>query len=171
MAFIHPVPTVKRVVFLATPHRGSYVAGSWIAHQAARLIQMPVNLTRFSTEVVTRNRAKLDARFSGLGSSVMGMTPGSPIIETLSSIPIDPGVKVHSIVAVDDPEDPLEEATDGVVEYTSAHLDDVESELIVVSGHSCQDSPHTINEVRRILLEHIAEFDAAQAAGAPAAAR
>ena len=60
---------------------------------------------------------------------------------------------------------PREDATDGVVEYTSAHIDGVESEFVVVSGHSCQDNPHTIEEVRRILLEHIAEYDAAQ--GAP----
>ena len=65
-------------------------------------------------------------------------------------------------VRVDDPDDPLDEADDGVVEYTSAHIDDVESELIVVSGHSCQDNPNAINEVRRILLEHIAEYDASQ---------
>ena len=44
-------------------------------------------------------------------------------------------------------------------EYASAHLDDVESELVVRSGHSCQARPETILEVRRILVEH--------AAGAP----
>jgi len=33
----------------------------------------------------------------------------------------------------------------------------VESELVVKSPHSCQDNPHTIGEVRRILLEHLEE--------------
>jgi len=41
-----------------------------------------------------------------------------------------------------------------VVEYQSAHIDGVESELVVHSGHSAQDHPDTIEEVRRILLEH-----------------
>ena len=44
---------------------------------------------------------------------------------------------------------------DGVVKYTSAHVDYAESEFIVRSGHSCQDNPLTIEEVRRILLENL----------------
>jgi hypothetical protein len=42
-----------------------------------------------------------------------------------------------------------------VVRYTSAHVAYSASECIVRSGHSCQDKPATIEEVRRILLEHI----------------
>jgi hypothetical protein len=41
-----------------------------------------------------------------------------------------------------------------VVEYKSAHIDGVESELVVNSGHSAQDNPRTVEEVRRILLQH-----------------
>ena len=103
-----------------------------------------------------------------MGTSVLGMTPGSPFIEAYTSIPTVPGVKSHSIIAVTDPDEPREGAADGVVAYESAHIDGVDSELVVVSGHSCQDKPRTIAEVRRILLEHIAEFDAAQRAAAPA---
>ena len=33
--------------------------------------------------------------------------------------------------------------------------DGMESEFIVRSGHSCQGHPFTIEEVRRILLEHL----------------
>jgi hypothetical protein len=42
-----------------------------------------------------------------------------------------------------------------VVRYRSAHIEGVESELIVRSGHSTQFDPHTIAEVRRILLLHL----------------
>ena len=49
---------------------------------------------------------------------------------------------------------PVEQGDDGVVKYDSAHLDGVESELIVQSGHSTQGNPHTIEEVRRILRLH-----------------
>jgi hypothetical protein len=162
--FMRPVPNVKRVIYLSTPHHGSYVAGSWIAHQAARLIALPANVTRIGASLLTRNRGRLNAGFSGIGTSVLGMTPGSPFIETYSSIPTLPAVKAHSVIAVTDPDEPRDQATDGVVAYTSAHIDGVESEYVVTSGHSCQDNPHTIEEVRRILLEHIAAFDAAQGA-------
>jgi hypothetical protein len=36
----------------------------------------------------------------------------------------------------------------------SAHIDGVESEKIVRSGHSVQGNPETIMEVKRILHEH-----------------
>jgi hypothetical protein len=158
------VPSVTRVIFLATPHRGSYIAGSWLAHQAAKLIILPADLTRLGTAAVTRNRDKLRAGISGFGTSVIGMTPGQPFLDAMVSIPVVPGVKAHSIIAVRDPDAPREEASDGVVKYESAHLDGVDSEYVVVSGHSCQDNPHAIQEVRRILLEHIAAYDAAHPA-------
>ena len=38
-----------------------------------------------------------------------------------------------------------------------AHIDGVESELVVRSGHSAQQHPDTIAEVRRILFLQLAE--------------
>ncbi|MEO6030026.1 MAG: hypothetical protein ABIR79_24430 [Candidatus Binatia bacterium] len=67
-----------------------------------------------------------------------------------------PGVHAHSIIAIKTGVI-APGANDGVVQYASAHLDDVESELVVKSPHSCQSHPHTIAEVRRILLAHLAE--------------
>jgi hypothetical protein len=47
---------------------------------------------------------------------------------------------------------PVEDGSDGVVRYQSAHIEGVQSELIVRSGHSVQANPQTVLEVRRILL-------------------
>jgi hypothetical protein len=41
-----------------------------------------------------------------------------------------------------------------VVQYSSAHITGVESELVVRSEHSTQGRPETIEEVRRILRLH-----------------
>ena len=41
--FIKPVPSVKRLVFIATPHAGSYVAGNRASHYVASLVRLPVN--------------------------------------------------------------------------------------------------------------------------------
>lgn len=49
---------------------------------------------------------------------------------------------------------PPEQGNDGVVEYKSAHIEAVESELVVRSGHSTQGTSETIEEVRCILYEH-----------------
>ena len=50
LVFLKPLPFVKRVVFISTPHGGSYVAGNWIAHQFARLITMPSKILDAGTE-------------------------------------------------------------------------------------------------------------------------
>ena len=71
----------------------------------------------------------------------------------LGPMPIFSDVAAHSIIAVKG-DGPKEEGMDGVVAYKSAHLEDVDSEFVVRSGHSSQGNPHTIEEVRRILLLH-----------------
>jgi hypothetical protein len=44
------------------------------------------------------------------------------------------------------------------VAYSSAHQDYTESEFIVRSYHTCLDQPATIEEVRRILHEHLKQL-------------
>lgn len=83
------------------------------------------------------------------------MDPKSPFVRIVSSLPVAPGVTAHSIIAVKNPDDPKEKWTDGVVDYRSAHIDGVASEKVVHSGHSTQANPETIEEVRRILVEHL----------------
>ena len=52
-------------------------------------------------------------------------------------------------------ERPLEKDDDGDREiFESAHLDGVESELVIHSGHSVHGHPLAIAEVRRILYRH-----------------
>ena len=158
--FPTPLPFVRRVVFVATPHQGSSLAGLLIG-SFGRLVQwalsLPPNLLRITAEVLSgsedpRLRYQLQ---QGLPRSVDNMSPGHPAIRTLASLPIAPGVKVHSIIAIRGRGGSLDEAGDGVVSYRSAHLNEAESELIVESGHSVQGNPDAIEEIRRILLEHL----------------
>jgi hypothetical protein len=51
--------------------------------------------------------------------------------------------------------------SDGIVDVESAHLDDVASEIEVPSDHvNIHRHPRSVYEVRRILLEHLAELQA-----------
>jgi len=156
VAFVHPVPYVRRVIFLATPHHGSYVAGSWIAHQFAKLVRAPLDVTRVVTETATLNKDALVIEgVRGAPTAVDNMTPGNRFVKTLAGLPIVPGVKANSIIPVKGGLPPQGQ-NDGVVEYDSAHIEGVESELVVQhQSHSCQSNPHTIAEVRRILYEHL----------------
>jgi hypothetical protein len=52
---------------------------------------------------------------------------------------------------------------DGVVPYASAHLEGVDSELVVPADHfHVHHHPLAILEVRRILLEHLKEVEPAK---------
>ena len=82
------------------------------------------------------------------------MSPGSKFLQALNTTPVIDRVAVNSIIAVAD-DGPLEEASDGVVKYLSAHIEGVETELIVPSPHTCLQHPWTITELRRILLQHV----------------
>ena len=158
----HPLPFVRRVVFISTPQHGSYVAGSWYAHQFARLIRAPLDITNTLAEAATVE-GRLKQKLRGAPTAVDNMTPGNPFIKALSGLSVVPGVAAHSIISVTDPAD-LDHGNDGVVAYESAHIDGVESEVVVHSAHSCQSNPRTIAEVRRILLEHLGVDEPAAAA-------
>jgi triacylglycerol esterase/lipase EstA (alpha/beta hydrolase family) len=154
--YFHPLPFVRRVVFLSTPQRGSYVAGSWLAHQVARLVRAPLDVTRVMTDFVAGDREALSVGTARLiPSAVDNMTPGNPFVKVMAAKPIAPDVHAHSIIAIKTGVI-APGANDGVVAYDSAHIDGVDSEVVVKSPHSCQSNPHTIAEVRRILLLHLA---------------
>jgi len=154
--FFTALPFVKRVIFIATPHRGSFMSGSFVRNLVRKLVSVPdVMAKRAKAFLHPAEGVKLPAVFNRnkMPTSLDSMSPKNPFLLALAEIPPAAGVKAHSIVAIDGDEQPPE-GDDGVVKYTSAHVDYVESELIVRSYHSCQSKPVTIEEVRRILHEH-----------------
>ena len=153
--FYKPRPEVRRVVFIATPHRGSQVDQGPLGHLGSRLIRLPDPLRASYNRLIARNRPDFfTERFrKGLPTSVDELEWRSTILMRLDQLGLAPETKAHSIVAVQhDP--PTASGGDGMVPYDSAHLDGVASELLVSSAHLCQDKPAVIREVRRILLEH-----------------
>ena len=156
-SFVRPLPFVKRVMFLATPHRGSELTVGRIAKWVTGFIKAPLVMAGTVTELATHNRDALvlsnaDSK-PRVPTSMDQMNPRNSFLKTLAGIPLAPGVIGNSIIAVKG-SGPVEDGEDGVVAYRSAHLDGVESELVVRSGHSLQDQPETVEEVRRILLLH-----------------
>lgn len=152
--FVEPLPFVSEVIFICTPHRGSFLAENVLGKIARRLVSFPATVTKVSVEVVKLNPRGAAQTAVQMPTAIDNMDGSHPFIKTLSSLPIAPAVEAHSIVAVQG-DGPPEEGDDGVVKYTSAHIDGVASELIVRSGHSTQATPETIEEVRRLLYAHL----------------
>jgi len=152
---LKPLPFVKTVIFLSTPHRGSFQSKAWNRNLVRWLVTLPANIVQNSLEYydyMTDDVKRLLGDKKTVFTSADGMSPENPVLGTLAEIPLAPGVKGHSIIAVKTDGDP-KLGNDGVVEYRSAHLDGMASEFIVRSGHSSQLNPLAIDEVRRILVE------------------
>ena len=154
--FVHHLPFVETVIFIATPHGGSYQASLTIVGLFTRLVTLPLSVAAATADVLANagDALKLDKDRRAF-NSINGMSPGNPGFEAVRQIPIAPGIHAHSIIPTLQ-DGPLNDRNDGVVEYKSAHIDGVESELVIEhQGHSTQSNPLAVREVRRILLEEL----------------
>jgi hypothetical protein len=88
------------------------------------------------------------------------LAPDSPALRILAARSAPPGVHYHSVIGVEPERWQLPwhaQAGDGVVPYNSAHLEGVESELVVPASHTTvHQHPETVKEIRRILMAHLA---------------
>jgi hypothetical protein len=140
-------------IFAATPHRGSQLAESWVGHFAASLIRLPSDLQSDIVNVASENpeaatpTAKAFHRQMNF-SSVRTLSPRDPALQALADLRIE--VPFHSIIGQHNA-GPIETSSDGVVRYSSAHLNGPTSELVVRSGHGVCENPDAQREVIRIL--------------------
>jgi len=152
----NPVPEVRRIIFIATPHRGSPLAQSPARGIAKKLCDRPSRFLRTLEIVQANNKPDLFTPqvIAENPTSAGELVPGHPLLSGLCDLKIDPSVHCHSIIAdLHDP--PSKGASDGIVPYSSSHLDGVDSELLVRGLHVCLNHPAVIQEVRRILMEHV----------------
>lgn len=152
-----PLPQVSDVVFLAAPHRGTSFANNRIARWAANLVTFPLS-TLAQIGDLTREALKINgtsAETLRIPNSIDNLSDRDPFVRLASTLPINPAVHYHSIMGNATPELPLDQSSDGIVPYASAHLDKADSELIVPSGHSVQEQPRAILEIRRILRQQL----------------
>jgi len=156
MTFYEPLPFVKRIVLIATPHRGSYLSGGFARRLGKRFVSLPGAVVARGSEMLRLTEGSEAGKFmrGKLPTSLDGMSPKNPGLLAVADIPISPSIKAHSIVPVRGEGD-HHKGRDGVVSYQSAHLDNVESECVVRCSHTCLEHPATIEEVRRILHVHL----------------
>jgi len=152
-----PMPGVSRVIFLASPHAGTPFAGNWISRMAASLVRLPQTLVGHLhglADLVASDQPEYARMLRASPNAIKALNSRSPYLRTTSKLEISPTVTYHSIIGRKKPDVPLEQSNDGLVPYPSAHLAGAESELVITSGHSVQETPEAILEIRRILREH-----------------
>jgi pimeloyl-ACP methyl ester carboxylesterase len=153
-----PLPQVERAIFLAAPHRGAPMASDWRGRTASFVVRLPANAARTVGSIASAVATDTPLRAEALRrrrSSIANLSDRDDYLRATADLNAAPGVAYHSIIGRRDSTEPLAASTDGVVPYTSAHLDGAASELVVMSRHSVYDSPEAIAEVCRILAENL----------------
>ena len=153
-------PNVERVIFIAAPHKGTDIAGNRLGRLIGRLVRLPITiLGKFEDVFLTLQESESANSTTKLQipNSIDNLKASDPFVKAAGALPITPGLKYHSIIAQRKPEVPLQQSDDGLVPYWSAHLDGAVSEKVIISGHSVQETPQAVLEIRRILREDLKE--------------
>jgi hypothetical protein len=144
-------PVIRRVIFIATPHRGSRLAVGGIGAIAIWLIRLPLDLLHEIPETIADVLNLKDTR-TIVPTSIHGLSPNSPLLHALDRLPMQ---AVHHSIIGDRGRGDTPNSSDGVVPYSSSHLASAQSEKIVPTGHEAMDHPHAVAEIRRILLMNL----------------
>lgn len=153
-----PQPEVKRLLFITTPQRGSNLASKNIVRRLASFIRLPVDTLLMSQQLLTGNTDALSPQIRDWGFfaflSIGTLSNEHPFYDGLNAVPIP--VPYHSIIGQFGRK-PLLESSDGAVPYWSAHLEGAKSEKVVPCWHGCVERPEVVQEVVRVLREHLQE--------------
>lgn len=154
-----PAPYIKRVIFVAVPHRGSELAQSMLGQIASSMIEIPQSLIDFNANII-RDLADIPEkkvfdfrRFNGIDN----LSPDGNALRLLNKLPLSEKIPYHSVIGNEEQRG-VPGGSDGVVAYSSSHLDGAQSEIVVKSGHSVQQNPLAIQEIKRILKLHLVQL-------------
>jgi hypothetical protein len=153
MFFFEPNPDIKQVVFICVPHQGSFLATNWIGKIGRIIARLPLSVVQSSINLVTLNG---DALAAGVqvepNTSIDSLSPGGKFAAALATLPMNPRVKLNSIIGNrGKPGDPWR-SSDGVVPYWSSHIDGV-PETIIPSAHPGPEHDACATAVKSILLD------------------
>jgi hypothetical protein len=161
--FYEPVPMIKRVIFIGTPHQGSELTRRLAGRVGDTLVSFGTAEDDAYWELMDENRDVFKPAVQRRRPTTIDLLdPESPFLDALARMPINCATRLHSIVGTGG-HSISGEPGDGVVPVTSArHCGD--SELFVAAKHEkLHRDPASIAEVARILRLHAAEVDQASA--------
>lgn len=152
--FFRHRPEVGRVIFIASPLRGSNMASGLISSLANMIIREPTVSSEASEEMLRHtNIRENELRPMRRANSVDSLSPKSRFMHAVNAIPMTPGVPYNTIIG-DRGRGDSPNSSDGVVPYWSSHLKGAESEHIVPSDHSAHQNPQAIAAVLKILKDN-----------------
>lgn len=165
--FFQPNPSIRRVVTIGTPHKGSDFSNDFTRWLGNKLIRIPSQMLRGRNELFAKNPGFfVDKPSLLINTSIDSLSPHSPFIPPLLTAEPGPWVQYHNVVGQADDDGFTEKISmwiagegDGVVSLASAQVEHAASQIVVPADHmSVHRHPQSILEVRRILLAHLDEL-------------
>ncbi|MDF1656215.1 MAG: hypothetical protein P1U58_01315 [Verrucomicrobiales bacterium] len=149
-----PRDYVKKVIFMATPHRGSKLAYGFTGWLGTELSARPESVVDLSGALLKKNSDLLQPAFHRFlahkVNAVSTLRPDSPVTKVQANLPIDPAVTFHTVPAIKNPKRP--ERGDGFVTPGSTYLPGAVCEVGIFSHHANNQDPEGIHLVQELLL-------------------
>ena len=158
--FFEPQPAIRRVIFIATPHRGAGLAQRLVGRITSSLVNEPEARKAEHQCLIENNPGVFSQEVQNrIPTSIDMLEPKSCVLQAVERLPIAPDVTLHSIIG--DNGQLMGKPTDGVVPVDSARHAGVASERLICTKHTkIQSTPEAIKEVLRILRLHAQTADA-----------
>lgn len=162
---LRPLKPVSRAIFVATPFRGTDFTQKWYSRLLGQLIRLPRQFTQSFEQVAglaLEDEAWLDRKLFAEGgplhlqNGVNDLDEQSRFNQITRDVMIRPALPYHLIMGRSQADGDLLASSDGVVPYRSAYLAAAASEKVIAGGHSIQEAPAAVLELRRILRLHLA---------------
>ena len=159
---IQSVPNFNRAIFISAPHRGTDYADRWFTRAARKVIKLPgafLGALADSVDEKNLNPKKIlkDIDDGLIQNGPSDLSHNSKFTQLTENVMPKKGMIYHSIMGnITNSNDP-DIMTDGIVPYRSSHLDGAVSEKIIKGGHSIQETPEAVLELRRILKLHLTD--------------
>lgn len=151
------VERVDEIVMIAAPHGGSDLADRTLGRIVRGLIEMPPQVLGYLTNVTRTNPDRVSPELKnnylqGGPKSLDTLSPSQPVIRAARQLPVSPGVRIHSIIGIQNPDRP--EDGDGIVPLESARWT-AGTEHLVPGDHELHREPATALLIKQVLLERL----------------
>ncbi|MDB2687689.1 alpha/beta fold hydrolase [Mariniblastus sp.] len=180
MFYFEANPSIKKLITLATPFKGSDFANRTTQWISQRLITLPTLITSDFGKLALQNADILkDPYFLTRSNSIDSLATTNPMFKVIAESKLPKGLSFHNVVGRLDKTGMFGRQTaegsdvgDGVVALSSGVCPLARSQVYVSAEHTTlHQQPGSILEVRRLLLEQLAEDDRVEARPIPPSLR
>jgi hypothetical protein len=159
MFYFEPIATVRRVVYIATPHDGASIPTQILGRTYTRFLRQPSDTHAIAAQLVRENPRAVLPFLKDMPSSLDLMSHERPFLRAMRRIPVNPATAQHTIAGTSYLPASVAHG-DGVMSLASAHVEGAASETWVDAIHTniCTNL-EVIAEVKRILRVHLEEME------------